>query len=195
MLQRVLRRCGMAPRATRWLDVGCGRGELLSLGGGQFAESAGCDLSPAMLQDTSNVAVHQQRGPAELPFPGETFDLVTAVCVYHHVHGNDRRGLSCDIQRVLRPGGLCCMIEHNPWNPVTRRIVKRCPVDRDAELLTAATASKLLEEAGFESLGAEYFLFVPERLHAFAGGMEPLLGRVPLGGQYALIVRKAVRMP
>jgi hypothetical protein len=43
-----------------------------------------------------------------------------------------------EIQRVLRPGGVFSLIEHNPLNPVTRLIVSRTPVDGNAKLLTAS---------------------------------------------------------
>jgi hypothetical protein len=80
----------------------------------------------------------------KLPFDDVTVDLVTAVCVYHHVHGPARALLLREIKRVLTPRGLCCILEHNLRNPVTRAIVRRCPVDVDAELLPASEVSSLL---------------------------------------------------
>ena len=41
------------------------------------------------------------------------------------------------MRRVVRPGGLLCIIEHNPFNPLTRLAVVRCEFDRDAVLLPA----------------------------------------------------------
>jgi hypothetical protein len=90
---------------------------------------------------------------------------------------------------VLAPGGLCCIIEHNPWNPITRAIVRRCPVDADAELLTARAASKLLEKSGFEVLSTDYFLYLPEKMFQQLGFLEGMLRRPPFGGQYALLAR------
>ena len=114
---------------------------------------------------------------------------MTAVCVYHHVHGAARESLSREIRRVLAPGGLCCIIEHNPLNPLTRVIVRRCPVDVDAELLTASDTKELLRLAGFEPPRVDYFLYFPEKLFNLFGQVEGMFNRVSLGGQYALLAR------
>jgi SAM-dependent methyltransferase len=189
VLERLLRRAGVDPKSQRWLDVGCGRGELLDLASGSFARAIGCDPSHGMLVSGARADVFQQSSLVELPFEDNSADLVTAVCVYHHVHGEARALLASEIRRVLAPGGLCCIIEHNPWNPVTRAIVKRCPVDVDAELLTAWTGAALLKSAGFERIFADYFLFFPERLFHRMGAMEAMFSTFPLGGQYALLAR------
>ncbi|MBS1798695.1 MAG: methyltransferase domain-containing protein [Acidobacteria bacterium] len=54
LMQRLLKRAGVDAASLRWLDVGCGRGELLGLAGGHFAEAMGCDPSPAMLSACAN---------------------------------------------------------------------------------------------------------------------------------------------
>ena len=81
------------------------------------------------------------------------------------------------------------MIEHNPWNPVTRAIVRRCPVDRDAELLSAPAAKTLLRSAGFEILDTVHFLYLPRDLFTYFGRIERVFGKVPLGGQFAVFAR------
>ncbi len=189
LIERLLRGAGVAAAALRWLDVGCGRGELLELAGKSFLQATGCDPSAGMLPAGASVKAYQQTSLVELPFESGSFDFVTAVCVLHHVHGKDRPLLANEMRRILSPRGLCCIIEHNPWNPVTRTIVKRCPVDVDAELLTAGEASRLLRASGFRIIGREYFLYLPERLfHAF-GAVERVLSRLPFGGQHALLAQ------
>ena len=189
LIQRLLKRAGANARTLKWLDVGCGRGELLELAGGNFAQAIGCDPSVGMLSSVAPFSMHRQLSPVELPFGDGSVDFVTAVCVYHHVHGSARALLTSEIRRVLTPGGLCCIIEHNPWNPVTRAIVRRCPVDADAELLTSRTATALAKAAGFECCFLDYFLFFPERYFESLNDLETKLSRVPLGGQYALLAR------
>jgi SAM-dependent methyltransferase len=98
--------------------------------------------------------------------------------------------LTKSIHRVLKPGGVFCLIEHNPWNPVTQLIVKRCPVDLDAELLTARRATRLIRSAGLELLETAYFLYFPERLFKRMALMEHSLRRWPFGGQFATFCRK-----
>lgn len=191
LLERMLERAGMQINRSRWMDVGCGRGELLSIAGSAFADARGCDPSGAMLSEPGALQVVRQPSPVELPAQDGAFDLVTAVCVFHHVHGSDRILLAREMRRVLRPGGLGCIIEHNPRNPVTRGIVKRCPVDGDAELLQAHETEQMLAAAGLVVQSTEYFLYLPERAWKRAGRLEGLLRRVPFGGQYAVLARRS----
>ena len=189
LIENFLKGANQTASTQTWLDVGCGRGELLELGGANFALAMGCDPSSSMLTSNSPFKMYQQPSLVELPFKNNSVDFVTAVCVYHHVHGEARTLLTNEIRRVLVPGGLCCIIEHNPRNPVTRRIVKRCPVDIDAELLTAELATRLFEASGFESLGTDFFLYLPEFFFNKFGALEKMLSKIPFGGQYALFCR------
>jgi len=189
LIERLLKGAGATPGTLRWLDVGCGRGELLELAGSNFAQATGCDPSAGMLPSNASFKTCEQRFLAELPFDNGAFDFVTSVCVLHHVHGRDRALLAGEIRRVLGPGGLCCIIEHNPWNPVTRTIVKRCAVDVDAELLTARETRGLLRASGFKSLGTEYFLYLPEKLFGAFGAVEQIFSKFPFGGQYVLLAQ------
>lgn len=187
VIQSTLKRAGLDPSKRRWLDVGCGQGELLKIAGGNFAEAIGCDPSAGMIAPSNPFRVEHQPSATELPFENASFDFVTAVCVFHHVHGSARTLLTREIRRVLKPRGLCCVMEHNPWNPVTRAIVRRCPVDVDAELLTARQAAAMLRGADFETVGTEYFLYFPERIFNRMSPAERFLRNIPFGGQYALL--------
>jgi SAM-dependent methyltransferase len=189
LLQKLFAQLKIAPAELRWLDVGCGQGELLDLAGGSFARAAGCDLSAGMLSASSLHETVQQKTPTDLPFADQSFDFITAVCVFHHVEEEQRSRLIAEIRRVLVPGGHCCLIEHNPWNPVTHAIVKRCPVDVDARLLTLALAKRLFAAGGFKPVSRKYFLFLPESLHRRVAALENGLTWLPLGGQYALVVQ------
>lgn len=192
LIQKLLMRVGVDPAGQRWLDVGCGQGELLQLAGSSFGRASGCDPSASMLASCASFPVRVQPSPAALPYEDNSMDFVTAVCVYHHVHGGDRALLMTEIRRVLAPGGLYCIIEHNPWNPVTQAIVRRCPVDIDAEFLTARRARTLLKSAGFAVLRPSYFLYLPEALIGPLGAVESALEHVPMGGQYALLARAPI---
>jgi hypothetical protein len=110
--------------------------------------------------------------------------------VYHHVPLEQRSGFTHEVFRVLKPGGVFCIIEHNPLNPVTRLIVSRTPVDADARLLRAKETHNLLCEAGGRILQTQYFLLFPERIHKYAGAIENWLTSVPIGGQYAVFAQR-----
>lgn len=178
------------PGRERWLDIGCGMGELLRLGAPSFAGVAGCDPSAEMIKACADIPVALQTSPQSIPFPDASFNLVTAVCVYHHVEPEFRLQLTSEALRVLRPGGTFCIMEHNPLNPATQIIVKRSPIDVNARLLTSGTARRLLRSAGFGALQTTYFLYLPEGMYRRMGGAEKYLSRVPFGGQYAVFGAK-----
>jgi SAM-dependent methyltransferase len=185
-----LARRAQVPGKLRWLDIGCGRGELLRLGAAHFAEAAGCDLSADMLKYCSGLRVIPQREAALIPFGDRGFDVVSAACVYHHLGQGERMAMTREASRVLRPGGVFVIFEHNPWNPVTRAIVRRTPVDANAVLLSLPETKRLMRCAGLALSAARFYLFFPERLYRRCAGVESRLGFIPVGGQYAVFARQ-----
>ncbi len=191
LIRDYFRRAAADTRQLSYLDVGCGKGELLSLLAGDFGRVAGCDPSAAMMDAIHGVETRVQAEAGRIPFDDGQFDFVTAVCVYHHVPIAARPTLTREVSRVLRPGGVFAIIEHNPYNPATRLIVKRTPVDADAILLAAGETQSLLRSAAFSIAATSYFLYLPESFYRLAGGLENLLRNIPLGGQYAVFGRSA----
>jgi SAM-dependent methyltransferase len=189
LVREFLAESRLDPAGMAWLDVGCGEGTFLELARGRFKSAAGCDPAPRMFLGSS-LEIRVQQSPSHLPYPDASFDFVSAVCVYHHVEPADRPALTRSIRRVLRPGGLACIIEHNPMNPITRMIVRRCPVDKNAELLQSSQTRKLMGTADLQVAGSRYFLFLPQSLFRFFGRAENLLKAFPLGGQYAVFARR-----
>jgi SAM-dependent methyltransferase len=181
---------GMRPEVSSWLDVGCGRGDLMRLGAAAFQKVVGCDVSVEMMAACEGLDVSLQPTPLTLPYADMSFDVITAVCVYHHVAVEDRPALTAEVVRVLKPGGMVCIIEHNPFNPVTQLIVRRTPVDADAKLLRAGVTSGLLRGAGLSQLHTAYFLYFPEGIYKKLRSVESALISVPGGGQYATFARR-----
>jgi SAM-dependent methyltransferase len=191
LIRRFFKRRSIPTAGLRYLDVGCGNGKLLQLLRSDFMKSAGCDISARMLRQMPGIETRLQPDSPRIPFGDAEFDLVTAVCVYHHVAPGHRSALTADIGRVLRPGGVFCLIEHNPSNPVTRLIVDRTPVDADAILLAVAEARRLAAAAGLLAVERDYFLYFPQALYRYVGRTEALLAKLPWGGQYALFTKKS----
>jgi len=192
VIQEFFDRAHLNTRELKWLDVGCGRGDLLRSGSHRFGGVAGCDPSERMLQSCHGFDVRHQVSEERLPFDDSTFDFITAVCVYHHVPKPRRAALTLEMKRLLGPRGVICIIEHNPFNPVTRLIVSRSPIDADAQLLRPAEAKKLLAETGVEVVRSVYFLLFPQRLYRRFAYVERSLSATPLGGQYAVFARNDV---
>ena len=191
LIREFFRSRGLDAKASSWVDIGCGQGDLLKLGMADFGSAAGCDVSAGMMAGCEGIQIRRQVQDDALPFTDGSADFATAVCVYHHVPLDKRAGLTREAVRILKPGGTFCIIEHNPANPVTRAIVKRCPVDVDAILLPVSETRRLLESQGLRITAVHHFLFLPEPLFRKLGFIEGWLKWFPLGGQYAVFGRAA----
>ena len=170
------------------LDIGCGVGTLIPYVRPFFASVAGCDVSSesiatAQSKDKATDYRHYEAG-SRLPFEDASFDFAMTVCVVHHVPPPQWSSFFAEMRRVLKPGGLACVIEHNPLNPATRLAVFRCPFDEDAVLLRSGKTNALFDEAGFARDETEFFLLLPSAAKA-ARRTEKTLRRLPLGAQYA----------
>jgi SAM-dependent methyltransferase len=181
----IARRLGRQQPAM--LDVGCGVGSFHPLLRGMVGGLSGIDVSPASIEqaraDNPDVDYRAFDGTS-FPFENGGFDLVTAICVLHHVAPAQWPHFLGEMRRVVRPGGLVCIIEHNPLNPLTRLAVARCEFDRDAVLLSGAKIRKLLAGCGLREIGTRYFLLLPWEAKP-ARRIEGVLSNVPLGAQYA----------
>src|SRR5438552_279452 len=171
------------------LDVGCGVGILHDHLGGAFARICGVDVSELSIEAAKERHPYFEYRVMEgnrIPYPSAAFDIVTAINVLHHIDPPARRDFVLELKRLIRPSGLACIIEHNPLNPLTRLAVLRCPFDRDAHLLRAAQANRLLKAAGFAHVRASYFLLTPLSSKA-THHLERWLSALPLGAQYASV--------
>ena len=180
----IARRLG--PEKPAMLDVGCGVGSFHPLLRGVVGRLSGIDVSSASIAqaraDNRDVDYRAFDGRS-FPFDDAGFDLVTAICVLHHVAPAEWTHFMNEMRRVVRPGGLVCVIEHNPLNPLTRLAVARCEFDRDAVLLGAGKVRKLMAAGGLREIGARYFLLLPWDAKP-ARRVEGALSSVPLGAQY-----------
>jgi len=171
---------------VRALDVGCGVGALHPYVKPLFSTLDGCDISAQSIDraraDNPWVAYEAYAGPS-LPYADATFDLAFAVCVAHHVVPEQWPRFFSEMRRVVRPGGVVCVIEHNPFNPLTRLAVLRCPFDEDAVLISRRKAGKLLRAAGLGEIEGRHFLMFPFA-NSVARKVEGWFSGMPLGAQY-----------
>ena len=139
-----LARLGLG-RDARVLDAGCGSGRLLDELT-RFGPVSGLEL------DADAVAVARRRGHEDvhvgaveqLPWPDETFDLVTCLDVVEHTP--DDRATLLELRRVLRPGGwLLVTVPAYQWLWSRHDVVCRHYRRYDRRMLRAAAA-----EAGFK---------------------------------------------
>ena len=198
-VERLESRAGRCPE--RILDLGCGDGitEVHLEAAFPSARIVGVDVS------AESVKVAIERGLSRcdyrafdgrrVPFADETFDLVFVAGVLHHVPEDaQRRELLGEIYRVLNPGAATYVFEQNPLNPVTRRLVDRCPFDKYARLLSSRELVELMHLAGFDNADIYFILFSPRhRLFTPLHVLEPWLRRLPIGAQYFSVATKPSR--
>lgn len=175
-----------------YLDFGCGTGEFLTIVNEQRPSwnIEGCDISSGMLEEgrkrwpflNENGRLWQCGGGA---FPVGKYDLITAVCVFHHIPPSELENWVKTLKAALRPGGSFILIEHNPWNPGTRWIVAHTKIDENATLVSERKARRLFTGCGMRVRGIYDFMYVPPRWK-LATRMARMFEALPLGGQYLL---------
>lgn len=174
------------------LDFGCGIGKLSILLARMFVNShvIGHDLS-------ENTLKYAQECHADIPnltffdtvSDEQQFDIIVASNVFHHVKKNERKELLQSLFKKLMLNGALVVIEHNPFNPLTRYIVKRCPLDVDAELIKRQEFIDIAMQCGFEASLKKYILIFPWDL-AVLRKIEALFEQTPLGAQYFLMLTR-----
>jgi len=170
------------------LEFGCGIGLNLSFFKKYFPRSEinGCDIS----QKSIDIASQKYKDVKFFIIDDNTikerkgkYDLIFVSCVFHHIAPDLRRHSIKQIRDLLKDGGELYIFEHNPYNPVTQKIVRECIWDEDAILLNRRETINLMESGGFKIRIKKYSLFFPASL-SFLRPLEKFLGCIPLGGQY-----------
>lgn len=175
------------------LDVGCGTGTTDKFLAPRVRTLHGVDVSEEMLAKAQiNIpeAAFSWYDGDKLPFPDGAFDVVVAICVLHHVPMSKRFKVVSEMVRVARPEGVVAIFEHNPFNPLTRRAVNTCELDRDAVLLSPRETMELLKESAEVEPQVRHYLFSPLG-GAIGCSLDRHLQRTPLGGQYVSWVQRS----
>ena len=182
---------GVCAKPLSILDFGCGVGNTISHLRRAFpiASLHGADLSGESIrlakESHADEAEFRTIESARLPHGDESFDVVMAACVFHHIPPAERIQWMSEIRRVLKPGGRVFVFEHNVLNPLTLKTVRDCPFDEDAILLPRSELLSLTRHAEFNDIRCRYIVFFP-RLLAFLRPLEPAIGWIPFGAQYVV---------
>ncbi len=179
----------------RILDFGCGIGNTTAALAAVFPEAAitGSDISARSIAHAASK--HAEPGHVEfcafegdLPFPDASIDVAFTSCVFHHIERTAQLRWAKELRRVVAPGGALFVFEHNPYNPLTRRVVRDCVFDKGVTLLTSRYTRTLFGRAGFAVDPARFYFFFPHAL-AWLRPLESILGWCPIGAQYFVIAR------
>lgn len=178
-------------RVERILDFGAGVGNSIPFFRKWFPDAVlvcadvsakSLDIARDRFPDAAKLL---QIASVPLPVPDASYDLVFSACVFHHIEPAEHLGWLEELRRVVRPGGMLALFEHNPWNPLTVRAVRDCPFDANAKLLSMPELKRKALAAGWANVAHEFCVFFPGPLAALRP-LERVLTHVPLGAQYAL---------
>jgi SAM-dependent methyltransferase len=182
-----------------YLDFGCGNGRLFRLlldssplapmlAGGRL-RLFGVEPSAESIAEARRIAGDDRVCFAERleGLPKEVrFDLAISCNVFHHIPPPERTTAARALRARMKPGANLVIWEHNPFNPLARLLVKCCPFDEDARLLSLAAARRLFEESSYRYVRHAYVnLFPPswQRLK-WVSRIESRLAGLPIGAQY-----------
>jgi len=191
LVELMSRRLG-DPSELTVLDVGCGTGVTDALLSPRVGALHGIDPAGeavAQAQSRGIDARYCAASALQLPYQPASFDVAVAVCVLHHVDPPQRFDVMAELRRVVRPGGLVVLFEHNPLNPATRVAVSRCEFDVGVKLLTQGTTKRLLVSAGLDVIEARGIIYSTSQA-AWASRFDRAMGAIPLGAQYYVVGRR-----
>lgn len=179
----------------RFLDYGCGTGRAFRCLDEVFDSPTYLGLDPS--PESIRCARESVSDPRASFMPLDAIrqaghsgcDVAFAAVVFHHIPPADRGLAVRDIFSALKPGGTLFIFEHNPLNPLTRKIVNECPFDKDAVLLRASEATQRIKDVGFIDVRTRYYFFFPKIL-SFLRPLEKYLGWNLFGGQYVVWGRR-----
>lgn len=172
-------------RPDNILDYGCGIGRNIPYLINYFRNVPifGCDISNESIKYASARYPSVQFSHCDDLKTSYKFNLILLSGVLHHVPQIKRKEVIKIVHGLLQDKGTIFIFEHNPYNPLTRVLVDRCPYDKDAILLKMDNVESLLLENGYKVINKRYTLFFPRQLE-FLRLLEKHLGSIPLGGQY-----------
>jgi ubiquinone/menaquinone biosynthesis C-methylase UbiE len=105
------------------LDAGCGTGMMALRIAARYPGCTvrGIDISPKMIAVARHDAEEQGLAAefrvgsiTDLPYPGDSFDVVITNIMYHHLDLAEKRQAVAEVARVLKPGGRYVSAEFGP---------------------------------------------------------------------------------
>jgi SAM-dependent methyltransferase len=173
------------------LDFGCGIGLLSARLKAHLPAATvhGYDPSPESIRLIPAELAAAGRFSEDFGSLDGDYQLAVLSNVMHHIAQAQREQTIVTIAAHLAPGGRLILFEHNPWNPLTRWVVRHCPFDEGVILLRPREVFAYFAHAGLAVRRRDYIVFFPKLLSAFRA-LEPSLSWLPAGAQYAILGEK-----
>ncbi|MCW6035879.1 class I SAM-dependent methyltransferase [Spirulina subsalsa FACHB-351] len=158
--QRVLRH--IPPHSTL-LDIGCGvSGRFLQSISHHIKQGVGVDFKVEP-RKTGNIETLQLKLDHQLPFPDQSFEIVTMLAVLEHIE--HEQAILQEIYRVLIPNGKLILTVPSLWSqPILEFLAYRLKLVSEAEIRDhkryynrQKLKQSLVIQAGFQDFYHQYF--------------------------------------
>ena len=172
----------------RILDHGCGIGLLSEVLLRHFPRSTvdGFDVSVLSIEHVPDTLKKQGCFTSDINQLAGGYDLLVMANVLHHIEKSGRENEIIRLKRLVKEKARIVVFEHNPYNPLTQKIVKDSPLDKGVVLLPPSETLSYFKKAGLRNIQLNYIVFFPRQFSALRWA-EPYLSWFFLGAQYAVV--------
>jgi len=200
ILQQFTSQFFLKNQTIKIVDVGTGLGLFEKFLNPHFENIIAIDLSFEMLRVAktinplkSKTSGYIQGNAFNLPLDDGFAALVFMSCVLHHLEDAEIESTLDEVARICSPKGYIIFFEHNPYNLITQFVVRTTPLDKNARLISYKKLERCARWSGIHIQKKEFFLYGTKKIDTFIRKNMPCLGKLPFGGQYALVGQKHSR--
>ena len=124
----------------------------------------------------------------ELASLNKKFDIIFVANVFHHIPEELHVETLKQLRNLLSSEGYLYVFEHNPKNPLTRKVFETCAFDVGCKMIKPSLFIQLCINAGCHSVVRKYVLFFP-KIVSFLSPLEKYLKWCSWGAQYYVKAR------
>jgi SAM-dependent methyltransferase len=140
------------------------------------------DTAKANNQQFTNIEFIKFDTIEELKFTAK-FDIIFVANVFHHIPEEVHLNTLKYLRSFLSTTGYLYIFEHNPKNPLTRKVFETCEFDVGCKMIAPSHFIEMCSAAGYKTIIRRYVLFFP-KIVSFLTGLEKFLKWCPAGAQY-----------
>ena len=154
-----------------------------------YSKLWGYDVSPVSIKNEKK-QINKTTFETNLDnIPKNYFDVIFIAVAFHHMSNQEQKETLLNCRNFLNENGCIYIFEHNPFNPLTRKIFNNCPLDKNAKMIYLKNIVSLAQMTGMKVVSKKYTLFFPKQL-SFLKFVEKFISWIPIGAQYYIILKK-----